>query len=108
MNLIIPAAGHSSRFPNLRPKWMLTHPNGNLMVAEAIRGLDLAQFDKIYLTVLAAHLKEFQCLDGIKQQFQQIGLADKLAVVALDQPTQSQPETVARTIERERSTTKQP
>ena len=101
MNLIIPAAGQSSRFPKMRPKWMLTHPNGNLMLAEAIRGLEFAGLNKIYLTVLAAHLEEFKCLDGIKKQFQQIGLADKLVVVALEKPTQSQPETVARAIEKE-------
>jgi hypothetical protein len=102
MNLIIPAAGQSSRFPKMRPKWMLTHPNGNLMLAEAIRGLDFPGLKKIYLTVLASHLQEFQCLDGIQRQFRQIGLADKLVVVALDQPTQSQPETVARAIEKEK------
>ena len=102
MNLIIPVAGQSSRFPKMRPKWMLTHPNGNLMLAEAIRGLDFSGLDKIYLTVLSAHLKEFQCLPGIKKQFRQIGLADKLVVVGLDEPTQSQPETVARTIEKKK------
>ncbi|SRR5581483_70778 len=102
MNLIIPAAGQSSRFPKMRPKWMLTHPNGNLMLAEAIRGLEFSSLKKIYLVVLAAHLKEFQCLRGIKKQFRQIGLLDKLVVVALDQPTQSQPETVARAIEKQK------
>ena len=30
MNLIIPMAGKSSRFPNMRPKWMLTHPQETL------------------------------------------------------------------------------
>jgi hypothetical protein len=30
--LIIPAAGLSTRFPNLRPKWLLTHPSGKLMI----------------------------------------------------------------------------
>lgn len=84
----------------MRPKWMLTHPNGNLMLAEAIRGLTFTDLQKIYLVVLAAHLEQFQCLDGIKKQFQQIGLGDKLVVIALDQPTQSQPETVARAIEK--------
>ena len=26
MSLIIPCAGSSSRFPNMKPKWMLTTP----------------------------------------------------------------------------------
>lgn len=79
---------------------MLTHPNGNLMLAEAIRGLVFPSLEKIYLTVLSEHLREFQCLDGIKKQFQQIGLADKLVVIALDEATQSQPETIACAIEK--------
>ena len=47
MHLILPAAGQSTRFPNTRPKWMLTHPGGNMMVVEAIRGLNLADFESI-------------------------------------------------------------
>lgn len=50
-NLIIPMGGKSSRFPNLRPKWMLTHPmSGDLMCVESIKGLNLYFFDKIYFT----------------------------------------------------------
>jgi hypothetical protein len=99
MNLIIPAAGQSSRFPNVRPKWMLTHPNGNLMLAEAIRGLEIPDLKRIYLVVLKAHLEQYHCREGILAQFRKIGLADKLTLVELDRPTRSQPETVARAIE---------
>ena len=48
--LVLPIAGQSSRYPDVRPKYLLVHPNGNLMITEAIRGLDLFQFDKILLT----------------------------------------------------------
>ena len=41
MNIIIPIAGQSSRFPDMKPKWMLTHPQGDFMVIEAIKGLVL-------------------------------------------------------------------
>jgi hypothetical protein len=99
MNLIIPAAGASSRFPNLKPKWLLTHPNGNLMVAEAIRGLKMPGLQRIYLTVLAEHVEKFKLTDGIKKQFAQLGLADKLTIIQLEKATKSQPETVARAIE---------
>ena len=48
-SLIIPMAGKSSRFPNMRPKWMLTHPMSNrFMAIESILGLNLNFFDKIY------------------------------------------------------------
>jgi hypothetical protein len=102
MNLIIPVAGQSLRFPDLRPKWLLTHPCGNLMLAEAIRGLTIPHLERIYLTVLASHMDEFKCREGIKEQFRQIGLDDKLTIVELDAPTRSQPETVARTIVRQK------
>ena len=51
-NLIIPMAGKSSRFPNLKPKWMLTHPSGRFMVIEAILGLNLNDVDKIFFVFL--------------------------------------------------------
>jgi len=101
MNLIIPAAGQSSRFPNMRPKWLLTHPSGNLMIAEAISGLKIPNLQRIYLTVLASHMEKFGCREGIMQQYDRIGLGNKLTIVELDQETKSQPETVARTIEQE-------
>ena len=33
-NLIVTAAGLSSRFEGLKPKWMLTHPKGNWMITD--------------------------------------------------------------------------
>ncbi len=39
--LIIPCAGQSSRYPNLRPKWMLTHPDGELMIEKVINSIDI-------------------------------------------------------------------
>ena len=34
--LIIPAAGQSTRYPNLRPKWLLTMPDGQLMIEKCV------------------------------------------------------------------------
>ena len=48
VTLILPAAGKSSRFPGMRPKWLLTHPNGNLMIVEAIKGINFTNIDSIY------------------------------------------------------------
>lgn len=100
MKLIIPAAGRSSRFPNVKPKWMLTHPNGNLMVIEAIKGLNLADFTKIYLVVLKEHIELYKCFAGIHQAFEELGVADKFEMIQLEEQTQSQPETVALAIEK--------
>lgn len=95
MHLILPAAGQSTRFPNTRPKWMLTHPGGNMMVVEAIRGLNLADFESIHLGLLREHVEAHPCIEGIRQQFAALGVADKLKLWLLDRPTASQPETIA-------------
>ena len=50
--LILPCAGNSSRYPNMRPKWSLTHPNGRLMITQGISGLDLSNFDSICMGAL--------------------------------------------------------
>ena len=36
--LLIPCAGKSNRFPNMKPKWMLTHPDGKLMIEKYLTG----------------------------------------------------------------------
>jgi hypothetical protein len=56
ITLIVPAAGRSSRFPNMRPKFLLTQPNGSMMIEEAICGLPLAKFGRIIVIVLKQHL----------------------------------------------------
>jgi hypothetical protein len=39
--LLLTCAGRSTRFPNHRAKWSLTHPSGHTMAAMALRGLNL-------------------------------------------------------------------
>ena len=102
MDLILPAAGKSSRFPNMRPKWLLTQPTGELMVISAISGLPLEKFEKIYLIVLKEHLEKYHCKDGIREAFKEAGLDDKLKMVILENPTNSQPETVYNALKSEK------
>ena len=94
--LLIPAAGASSRFPHMRPKWMLTHPNGNLMVGEAIRGLQLEAFDRILFVCLREHMERYDCRAGLLTQFADLGIEEKTRIIELPEPTRHQPETVAR------------
>ena len=60
MQLILPIAGASTRFPGTRPKWMLTLPNGELMVEQCIKGLDLENIEKIVLIAQKKHPDDFQ------------------------------------------------
>lgn len=92
--LIIPCAGHSTRFPNVRPKWLFTHPDGSLMVEKAISGLNIDSFDRIIITVTREHCEKFEIELITKQLFE-----DKVELCILDDFTKSQSETVFRTIE---------
>lgn len=94
-NLIVPMAGKSSRFPGMRPKWMLTHPfNNRFMVTEAISGLNLDFFDKIYFIFLSEHEKRYNFFDGFVRELTECKLIEKSRFVFLDEYTNSQSETV--------------
>ncbi len=99
MNLIVPIAGSSSRFPDMKPKWMLTHPRGRMMVIEAISGLRLSDFDRIVFIGLREHEDIYQFSYSLKLQFQEVGIADKAEIILLDNRTKNQPETVFRGIQ---------
>ncbi len=94
-SLIVPMAGRSSRFPNLRPKWMLTHPKENHMMAtESIRGLNLDFFDSIYFICLQEHEDKYKFMKGFVTELNDVGLGDKSNIFLLPEATDSQPETV--------------
>lgn len=92
--LIIPAAGRSSRFPDMKPKWMLTHPSGQLMIEKVIKGLNVEDYNKIYIVVLKEHCELYEANIILKQAFPQ----DNFEIVILDKPTSSSPQTVYETL----------
>tara|TARA_B100001059_G_scaffold235416_1_gene280952 strand:+ start:30702 stop:31778 length:1077 start_codon:yes stop_codon:yes gene_type:complete len=94
MNLIVPMAGKSSRFPEMRPKWMLTHPNGRFMGIQAILGLNCEDFKSIVYIILKEHEEKFSFMNGFKDELKDLGLLDKTKFIILDKPTKDQPETV--------------
>lgn len=93
--LVVPMAGRSSRFPNMRPKWMLTHPMTNrFMVTESILGLNLDFFDNIYFICLQEHQDEYKFMKGLLSELDELGLSKKTNIVLLPHQTNSQSETV--------------
>lgn len=94
MNLLIPMAGRSSRFPDLKPKWMLTHPSGRFMVVEAISGLNLEDFEKIHFIYLEEHEQQHHFLKGFREELEDAGLLKKSNLISLPEQTRDQPETV--------------
>ena len=107
VTVVIPAAGKSSRFPNMRPKWMLTNPNGKLMIADCLSGLDLSEVDRVVVGVLKEHVDDHfgSNVDAVKTAVQ-AGLDDakantkiRLEIVALPEPTRDMIETIEKVIE---------
>jgi len=98
-NLLIPVAGKSERFPGMRKKWMLTHPNGNSMLLESVKGLNLEFFDNIYISVLREDYEQYNVDELIFKEFRKIDVnKDKIHIYILEEPTKSQPETIYKTI----------
>ena len=96
-------AGKSSRFPGMRPKWMLTHPiSGSFMCIESIKGLNVGFFDRIFFTILREHEENFKVSIGINRALEDLEnyqeIKGKIKITILEEPTSSQSETVYYTI----------
>ena len=89
MKIIVPCCGNSSRYPNQRPKWMLPAPDGQPMLTLAVSGFDL-DLDDLVVVILRDHDERYQARRGICDAF-----GRDVEIVVLDEPTQSQAETVA-------------
>jgi len=90
--LIVPIAGESKRYPNNRPKWLLTHPKGNLMLIESIMGCLPKKFNKIIIVGLKKHEAKYRCFNSIKEELKKIN--ENIIIHLLDEPTKNQPETI--------------
>jgi dTDP-glucose pyrophosphorylase len=93
MKVIVPCGGRSSRYPNQPPKWMLPAHDGRPMLALAVSGIPVAK-DDLIIAILREHEDRYHVRAGLEAAFGQ-----PMQVVILDEPTRSQPETVARTLE---------
>jgi hypothetical protein len=96
--LIMPCAGRSSRLGQDRPKWLLTHPNGNPMLIEALDGLDTTNVSKIVITLVKEHIERHR-VDLVKISDRILELKGfQPEFLVLDDFTPSQSNTVYRTI----------
>lgn len=91
--LILPVAGRSSRFPGMRPKWLLTMPSGQLMVEAAVQGLPLGSFERIVLICLQEHLDKYVGLENLRKSLAAT-IREDIEIVPLPAPTTSPAETV--------------
>ncbi len=93
--LIIPCAGKSSRFPNMKPKWMLTHPDGKLMIEKSLEGISLDKFNRIIITIVKPHCEKYEAKLILEQIFKD---NKKIEICVLDDFTDSAGETIYLTL----------
>jgi hypothetical protein len=91
--LILPVAGRSSRFPGMRPKWLLTMPDGKLMLEKSVELFDLSPFDRVVVVCLKEHISLYLTEETLKEVTSAIG-HKSVEFCILDEPTSSQSETV--------------
>lgn len=87
MEIIMPAAGMSTRFPNMRPKYTLTDFSGAMMFEKAIA----PYLDKHHITigVLKEHEEKYHVSKFILEKY-----LDKISVVILENRTAGPADTV--------------
>ena len=64
--LILPVAGRSSRFPGMRPKWLLTMPDGKTMLQKSVEKINLAAYDRIVVVCLKEHVDEYLTSESLQ------------------------------------------
>lgn len=87
MEIILPCAGLSTRFPNLRPKYLLTDYAGRLMIENAVKNY-LGKHN-ITIVILDKHDKDFGSVKKLKEVF-----GEMVNIVILDKPTLGPADTV--------------
>lgn len=91
MEVIVPAAGLSSRFPNMKPKYLLYDYKHEMMLMNAVK-----PYLKYNVTVgiLQEHEEKYQVSNFIRHDF-----GDSIHIVILEKPTSGPAETVAKIIQ---------
>lgn len=87
MEIIVPAAGLSTRFPDMKPKYLLYDYKGDLMLKNSIRQF-LGEFN-ITIGILKEHDEKYQASKFIQHEFGEL-----VQVVVLEKPTKGPADTV--------------
>lgn len=93
MEIIVPAAGLSSRFPNMRPKYTLTDYSGKIMLESAISPF-IGKY-KIIIGILKEHNEKYNIVDLLKYE-----LKGDINIIVLDEQTTGPADTVYQIIKK--------
>ena len=98
VTILVPAAGRSSRFPGMRPKWLLTQPNGDPMILDCLKGLDMTNVKQIIFTILDEHVTTYcdEDLSWCPSHFRDV----PITLCRLPAPTCDQVDTIQQTLQR--------
>ena len=81
-NIILPCAGLSSRYPNMRPKYLLTCPDGKLVIQKALESIKNYNEYNIYIAILKEHEEKFNVLNILKKALKinyEVNILDNLS-----------------------------
>jgi len=91
MEIIVPCAGLSTRFPGLRPKYLLVDYSGKLMIENSIK--NFIGKNKITISILKQHDIAFKAKEKLVKVFE-----DKVNIVTIENETNGPADTVYQTI----------
>jgi len=95
LTVLLPAAGRSSRFPNVRPKWMLSGPKNDLMLALAFASIPRARATRIVVGLLREHEERWHACEGVRR-----ALGAGVEFVVFDEVTRGPAETAFEMVRR--------
>ena len=99
-SLIIPVAADNNSHPEYLPYVFSLDSSGIMLCIRSIQGLNLEAFDDIFFTILRKHAEKFFLDELFNLQFKRLGITNAHLII-LNEPTQSQTETVYRSIQME-------
>lgn len=88
MEIIVPAAGLSTRFPDMKPKYLLYDYKGDMMLMNALRSFREKGY-KIHLGILKEHEEKYNVIKQIQHEW-----SDNINYVIIDKPTRGPADTV--------------
>jgi hypothetical protein len=96
MEVIFPCAGLSTRFPNVRPKYLLTSYNGRTMIEWAME--QYIGKHNVTIVILEEHNKQYNVYEKLRKLYR-----GDIGIVVLENPTSGPAETVFQGIVRNKA-----
>lgn len=87
MEIIVPAAGLSTRFPNMKPKYLLYDYKGEMMIMNALKAFR-GELHNIHIGILKEHEEKYNVIEQIHFEWPEVNF------VVIDKPTKGPADTV--------------